>query len=75
MTLFQRALPFFDSKKLHLALLGLYEGTEWQDRADDVYITITKKFNGTAKVAGEEDGGGLFFGVQLDKTILIHLKK
>ena len=61
LTLFQRALPFCDSKKLHLALLGLYERTEQPDRADELFKTITKKFNGSAKVGGQVDGGGWGF--------------
>ncbi|KAF7804182.1 rRNA biogenesis protein RRP5 [Senna tora] len=50
MKVFQRALQYNDSKKVHLALLGMYERTEQYDLADELVNKMTKKFKHSCKV-------------------------
>lgn len=47
---FQRALQYCDPKKVHLALLGMYERTGQQEMADQLLKAMTKKFKASAKV-------------------------
>ncbi|XP_078180965.1 RIBOSOMAL RNA PROCESSING 5 isoform X4 [Carex rostrata] len=47
---FQRALQLCDPKKLHLALLGMYERTEQHKLADELLARMTKKFKTSCKV-------------------------
>ncbi|KAJ4801242.1 hypothetical protein LUZ62_052488 [Rhynchospora pubera] len=47
---FQKALQFCDPKKLHLALLGMYERTEQPKLADELLGRMTKKFKTSCKV-------------------------
>ncbi|KAI0529621.1 hypothetical protein KFK09_002175 [Dendrobium nobile] len=47
---FKRALQTCDTKKLHLALLGLYERTEQNKLADALLDKMTKKFKNSCKV-------------------------
>jgi ribosomal protein S1/tetratricopeptide (TPR) repeat protein len=47
---FQRALQYCDPKKVHLALLGMYERTGQQEMADQLLKAMTKKFKTSAKV-------------------------
>ncbi|GBG61584.1 hypothetical protein CBR_g22381 [Chara braunii] len=48
--LFQRALMYTDQKKLYMALIGIYERTEQWEMTDQIFKTMTKKFNTSAKV-------------------------
>lgn len=48
--LFSKALQFCDSKKLYLALLGIYERMQEKEAAEDLLVTMCRKFNGSAKV-------------------------
>ncbi|WOL03965.1 rRNA biogenesis protein RRP5 [Canna indica] len=48
--LFQRALQYCDPKKLHLALLGVYERTEQENMVDELLERMTKKFKHSCKV-------------------------
>ncbi|KAK1282151.1 hypothetical protein QJS10_CPB22g01233 [Acorus calamus] len=50
MKIFQRALQICDPKKLHLALLGMYERTEQHKLADELLEKMTKKFKKSCKV-------------------------
>ncbi|OIV89511.1 hypothetical protein TanjilG_20430 [Lupinus angustifolius] len=50
MKVFQRALQYNDPKKVHLALLGMYERTEQHDLADELCNKMTKKFKHSCKV-------------------------
>jgi rRNA biogenesis protein RRP5 len=54
LTLFRRALAFTDQKKLHLALLGIYERTGQHEMADTLFKSMNKKFNTSAKVGDLE---------------------
>ena len=47
---FQRALQYCDHKKLHLALLALYERTEQYQLADELLDRMTKRFKTSCKV-------------------------
>ncbi|XP_078436680.1 RIBOSOMAL RNA PROCESSING 5 [Wolffia australiana] len=47
---FQRALQYCDPKKLHLALLGLYERTDQHKLADELLEKMGKKFKSSCKV-------------------------
>lgn len=48
---FQRALQYCDHKKLHLALLALYERTEQYQLADELLDRMTKRFKTSCKVS------------------------
>ncbi|KAK4767494.1 hypothetical protein SAY86_015244 [Trapa natans] len=48
--IFQRALQYCDPKKIHLALLGMYERTEQYNLADDLLGKMVKKFKHSCKV-------------------------
>ncbi|URE17983.1 Suppressor of forked protein (Suf) [Musa troglodytarum] len=48
--IFQRALQYCDPKKLHLALLGVYERSEQQNLAEELLERMTKKFKHSCKV-------------------------
>ncbi|CAL9060989.1 unnamed protein product [Musa banksii] len=48
--IFQRALQYSDPKKLHLALLGVYERSEQQNLAEELLERMTKKFKHSCKV-------------------------
>lgn len=50
MKVFQRALQYNDPKKVHLALLGMYERIELYDLADELVNKMTKKFKHSCKV-------------------------
>lgn len=50
LTVFQKGLQYCDSKKLHLALLGIYERTDQHDMADELLKTLLRKFKSSAKV-------------------------
>ncbi|KAE9590105.1 putative ribosomal protein S1 [Lupinus albus] len=50
MKVFQRALQYNDPKKVHLALLGMYERTEQHDLADELCNKMTRKFKHSCKV-------------------------
>lgn len=52
MKLFQRALPYCDAKKLHLALLGILERAGHDDLASSLLQAMSRKFNTSAKVGG-----------------------
>jgi rRNA biogenesis protein RRP5 len=47
---FQKGLQYCDPKKLHIALLGIYERTEQHDLADELLKTMVRKFKQSAKV-------------------------
>lgn len=47
---FQRALQYCDPKKVHLALLGVYERTEQHTLADELVERMVKKFKHSCKV-------------------------
>jgi rRNA biogenesis protein RRP5 len=48
---FQRALQYCDHKKLHLALLAVYERTEQFELADELLDRMTKRFKISCKVS------------------------
>eukprot|EP00850_Spirogloea_muscicola_P003615 SM000014S00403 [mRNA] locus=s14:1118681:1131628:- [translate_table: standard] len=48
--LFQRALQYVDKKKLHLALLGIFERGDQHDMVDELFRSMTRKFSTSAKV-------------------------
>ncbi|XP_061360719.1 rRNA biogenesis protein RRP5 isoform X2 [Gastrolobium bilobum] len=50
MKVFQRALQYNDPKKVHLALLGMYERTEQHNLADELLSKMSKKFKHSCKV-------------------------
>lgn len=50
---FQRALQYNDPKKVHLALLGMYERTEQHKLADELVDRMTKTFKRSCKVLYE----------------------
>ncbi|KAL5741947.1 hypothetical protein ACOSP7_028679 [Xanthoceras sorbifolium] len=47
---FERALQYCDPKKVHLALLGMYERTEQHKLADELLNRVIKKFKHSCKV-------------------------
>ncbi|XP_024994090.1 rRNA biogenesis protein RRP5 isoform X6 [Cynara cardunculus var. scolymus] len=47
---FQRALQYCDPKKVHFALLGMYERTEQHKLADELLEKMIKKFKHSCKV-------------------------
>ncbi|WCJ34083.1 rRNA biogenesis protein RRP5 [Euphorbia peplus] len=47
---FQRALQYCDPKKIHLALLGMYERTEQHKLADELLDRMVKKFRTSCKI-------------------------
>ncbi|CAN6203351.1 unnamed protein product [Urochloa humidicola] len=47
---FQRALQYCDHKKLHLALLAVYERTEQHELADELLDRMTKRFKTSCKI-------------------------
>ncbi|XP_066389622.1 rRNA biogenesis protein RRP5-like [Miscanthus floridulus] len=47
---FQRALQYCDPKKLHLALLAMYERTEQYELADELLDRMTKRFKTSCKI-------------------------
>ncbi|KAF8768533.1 hypothetical protein HU200_007543 [Digitaria exilis] len=48
--IFQRALQYCDHKKLHLALLAMYERTEQYQLADELLDRMTKRFKTSCKI-------------------------
>eukprot|EP00899_Mesostigma_viride_P026493 jgi/Mesvir1/7028/Mv09156-RA.1 len=48
--LFQRAVAASDPKKVHLALADLYERTQQNELAEELYKAMQRKFNTSAKV-------------------------
>lgn len=50
MKVFQRALQYNDPKKVHLALLGMFERTEQHKLADELSEKMTKRFRTSCKV-------------------------
>eukprot|EP00850_Spirogloea_muscicola_P013563 SM000092S24531 [mRNA] locus=s92:547777:562774:- [translate_table: standard] len=48
--LFQRALQYVDKKKLHLALLGIFERGDHHDMVDELFRSMTRKFSTSGKV-------------------------
>ncbi|CAN0879206.1 rRNA biogenesis protein RRP5 [Linum grandiflorum] len=48
--LFNRALQFCDSKKVHMALLGMYERTKQDKPADELVNKMVRKFKQSCKV-------------------------
>nr|GMD47877.1 rRNA biogenesis protein RRP5 isoform X1 [Ipomoea batatas] len=50
MKVFQRALQYCDPKKVHLALLGVYERTEQHKVGDELLEKMAKKFKHSCKV-------------------------
>ncbi|KAL6997499.1 hypothetical protein U1Q18_007623 [Sarracenia purpurea var. burkii] len=48
--IFQRALQYCDPKKVHLALLGMYERTEQHKLADELLNKMIRKFKHSCKV-------------------------
>jgi rRNA biogenesis protein RRP5 len=49
--IFQRALQYCDPKKVHLALLEMYERTEQHQLADELLGRMTKRFKTSCKVS------------------------
>lgn len=49
--IFQRALQYCDPKKVHLALLGMYERTKQNELADELFDRMTKRFKTSCKVS------------------------
>lgn len=47
---FQRALQYCDPKKVHFALLGMYERTEQHKLAEELLDKMSKKFKHSCKV-------------------------
>lgn len=47
---FQRALQYNDPKKVHMALLGMYERTEQHKLVNELLDKMTKKFKHSCKV-------------------------
>eukprot|EP00775_Hariotina_reticulata_P001398 gene1398-1741_t len=50
MTVFKRALPYVEPKRLYLALLGILERSSRFQLASDLWKAATKKFNTSCKV-------------------------
>ncbi|CAM0905650.1 unnamed protein product [Alopecurus aequalis] len=48
--IFQRALQYCDPKKVHLALLGMYERTKQHELADELFDRMTKRFKTSRKI-------------------------
>lgn len=48
--IFQRALQYCDPKKVHLALLGMYERTKQHELADELFDRMTKRFKTSCKI-------------------------
>ncbi|EMS48920.1 rRNA biogenesis protein rrp5 [Triticum urartu] len=48
--IFQRALQYCDPKKVHLALLGMYERTKQNELADELFDRMTKRFKTSCKI-------------------------
>jgi rRNA biogenesis protein RRP5 len=48
--IFQRALQYCDPKKVHLALLAMYERTEQYTLADELLDRMTKRFKTSCKI-------------------------
>ena len=48
--LFQKALPYVDQKKLHLAVLGIAERSERKQLTETLLKAMTRKFGGSAKI-------------------------
>ncbi|KAL6599504.1 hypothetical protein ACP70R_045641 [Stipagrostis hirtigluma subsp. patula] len=48
--IFQRALQYCDSKRVHLALLAMYERTEQYQLADELLDKMTKRFKTSCKI-------------------------
>ncbi|XP_062219315.1 rRNA biogenesis protein RRP5 isoform X2 [Phragmites australis] len=48
--IFQRALQYCDPKKVHLALLAMYERTEQYQLADELLDRMTKRFKTSCKI-------------------------
>ncbi|KAL2480440.1 RNA binding [Abeliophyllum distichum] len=48
--IFQRALQYCDPKKVHLALLGMYDRTEQHKLADELLDKMVRKFKHSCKV-------------------------
>ncbi|KAM0907254.1 hypothetical protein ACQ4PT_016250 [Festuca glaucescens] len=48
--IFQRALQYCDPKKVHLALLGMYERTKQHELADALFDRMTKRFKTSCKI-------------------------
>lgn len=55
---FQRALQYCDPKKVHLALLGMYERTEQHTLSDELLNKMVKKFKHSCKVLTTKSGFG-----------------
>lgn len=55
---FQRALQYCDPKKVHLALLGMYERTEQHKLTDELLNKMVKKFKHSCKVLTPKSGFG-----------------
>ncbi|KAE8808575.1 Protein RRP5-like protein [Hordeum vulgare] len=49
--IFQRAVQYCDPKKVHLALLGMYERTQQHQLADKLLNTMTRRFRTSRKVS------------------------
>lgn len=58
---FQRALQYCDPKKVHLALLGMYERTEQHKLTDELLNKMVKKFKHSCKVVTPKSGFGSTF--------------
>lgn len=50
MKIFQRALQYCDPKKVHLALLGMYQRTEQHKLASELLDKMARKFKRSCKV-------------------------
>ena len=50
MKVFQKALQYNDPKKVHLALLGVFERSELHKLADDLADNMIKRFKKSCKV-------------------------
>lgn len=48
--IFARALQYCEPKKLHFALLGIYQRSEKQSQVDELLEKMTKKFKNSCKV-------------------------
>lgn len=48
--IFQRAMQYCDPKKVHLALLGMYERTDQHELADELFDRMTKRFKTSCKI-------------------------
>ncbi|XP_075475076.1 rRNA biogenesis protein RRP5-like isoform X2 [Primulina tabacum] len=50
MKIFQKALQYCDLKKVHLALLGMYQRTEQHKLASELFDKMARKFKHSCKV-------------------------